>query len=122
MEVVARFPTPQAGSAEFVRFKLCGFLFGEHPILVNGLLFHAESGKSRRVSKPETLRYPLFPPGRLQVPPRPAPLIAHMPKIGMYAPPAGFQPGGLPSGNFGTSFVGGFGVPSGFVGAAWPEL
>jgi hypothetical protein len=27
----------QAGSAEFVWFKLCGLLFDEHPILVNAL-------------------------------------------------------------------------------------
>src|ERR1039458_7647356 len=30
----------------------------------------------------------LFPLGRLHIPPRPAPLIAHMPKIGMYASPS----------------------------------
>jgi len=41
-------------------FKLCAFLFGKHPFIVNAwTVIGAAIGKSRRVSTPETLRSPL---------------------------------------------------------------
>ena len=46
-------------SAEFVPFKLCGFLFEEYAQLVTALWPRCLFGrwKSRRLSKPESLRY-----------------------------------------------------------------
>jgi hypothetical protein len=51
----------QQGSAEFVPFKLCGFLFEEYAQLVIALFRPCvfEQWKSRRLSKAESLRYQL---------------------------------------------------------------
>jgi len=51
----------EQGSADFVPFKLCGSLFEERAQLAIALWHRSMSqqGKSRRLSKPESLRYQL---------------------------------------------------------------
>jgi hypothetical protein len=51
----------RASGAEFVPFKLCGSLFDEHPQLVITCWLRSvfELRKSRRLSRAESLRYPL---------------------------------------------------------------